>query len=148
MMLVGNVANRVCVLIDDLVDTANTLTRAAKLLKKEGATAIYALVTHGVLSGDAVNRVNASAIDKLVVTNSVPQSEHRALCPKLEVLDGKTGPAFPLFFPRVYLTLSSFSYLRRGHPPRSPRRIHLCSLSIRLKHASEYRFIHLHPSFA
>ena len=90
MMLVGDVANRTCVLIDDLVDTANTLTRAAKLLRREGATAIYALVTHGVLSGDAVNRVNASTIDKLVVTNSVPQTENQALCPKLDVLDGES----------------------------------------------------------
>jgi ribose-phosphate pyrophosphokinase len=89
MMLVGDVTGRTCVLIDDLADTANTLTRAARLLKKEGATAIYALVTHGVLSGDAIARVNASAIDRLVVTNSVPQAEHQALCPKLDVLDSE-----------------------------------------------------------
>ncbi|TPX07893.1 uncharacterized protein E0L32_010468 [Thyridium curvatum] len=87
MMLVGNVKGRVCILIDDLADTANTITRAAKLLKKEGATKIYALITHGVLSGDAIPRINASAIDKLIVTNSVPQDEHQAQCPKLEVLN-------------------------------------------------------------
>ena len=87
MMLVGNVKGRVCILIDDLVDTANTITRAAKLLRKEGAGTIYALITHGVLSGDALSRVNASALDKVIVTNSVPQDEHRRLCPKLEVLD-------------------------------------------------------------
>ncbi|KAK7755089.1 ribose-phosphate pyrophosphokinase [Diatrype stigma] len=87
MMLVGNVSGRVCILIDDLADTANTITRAAKLLRKEGATTIYALITHGVLSGDALSRVNASALDKVIVTNSVPQDEHKRLCPKLEVLD-------------------------------------------------------------
>jgi len=87
MMLVGDVSNRVCILIDDIVDTASTITRAAKLLKKEGATKIYALLTHGVLSGDAIGRINNSPIDKIVVTNSVPQDEHRRLCPKLEVLD-------------------------------------------------------------
>ncbi|KAK1756923.1 phosphoribosyltransferase-like protein [Echria macrotheca] len=88
MMLVGDVASRVCILVDDLADTANTITRAAKLLKREGALAVYALLTHGVLSGDAIARINASAIDKVVVTNTVAQTaERRAACPKLEVLD-------------------------------------------------------------
>ncbi|PKS09751.1 hypothetical protein jhhlp_004372 [Lomentospora prolificans] len=87
MMLVGDVRNRVCILVDDIVDTANTITRAAKLLKREGAVKIYALLTHGVMSGDAIHRINHSPIDKMVVTNSVPQDEHRRLCPKLEVLD-------------------------------------------------------------
>ncbi|KAL2021471.1 hypothetical protein VTK56DRAFT_7104 [Thermocarpiscus australiensis] len=87
MMLVGNVAGRVCILIDDLVDTANTITRAAKLLKREGAVRVVALLTHGVLSGDAVVRINASALDRVVVTNTVAQEAHRAACDKLEVLD-------------------------------------------------------------
>ena len=99
MLLVGHVANRTAILIDDLADTSNTITRAAKLLKKEGAHTVYALVTHGVFSGDAIERINASALDKVVTTNSVPQEEHlRALerCtgggqgrfgPKLEVLE-------------------------------------------------------------
>ncbi|KAF4300994.1 ribose-phosphate pyrophosphokinase [Botryosphaeria dothidea] len=87
MMLVGDVAERTAILVDDLADTSNTITRAAKLLKKEGATKVYALVTHGILSGDAIDRINASAIDKLVVTNSVDQTEHLAHCSKLEVLE-------------------------------------------------------------
>ena len=87
MLLVGDVANRTVILIDDLADTSNTITRAAKLLKKEGAVKVYALITHGVLSGDALERINASALDKLIVTNSVPQEEHVRLCPKLEVID-------------------------------------------------------------
>lgn len=87
MLLVGDVANRICILIDDLADTSNTITRAAKLLKKEGATKVYALITHAVLSGDAIDRINASSLDKLIVTNSVPQEAHERLCPKLEVLD-------------------------------------------------------------
>ena len=87
MMLVGEVANRTAILIDDLADTSNTITRAAKLLKKEGATKVYALLTHGILSGDAIDRINASAIDKVVVTNSVPQEDHKRRCPKLEVLE-------------------------------------------------------------
>jgi ribose-phosphate pyrophosphokinase len=100
MMLVGNVANRVCILIDDLVDTANTITRAAKLLRKERATKVYALITHGVFSGDAIQRINHSAIDKIVVTNSVPQHEHRRLCPKLDVLD--VSPIFAEAIRRIH----------------------------------------------
>lgn len=100
MMLVGNVANRVCILIDDLVDTANTITRAAKLLRKERATVVYALITHGVFSGDAIQRINLSAIDKIVVTNSVPQVEHRKLCAKLDVLD--VSPVFAEAIRRIH----------------------------------------------
>lgn len=99
-MLVGNVANRVCILVDDLADTANTITRAAKLVRKEGATAVYALLTHGVFSGDAIARINASAIDKAIVTNSVPQDEHKRLCPKLEVLD--VAPIFAEAIRRIH----------------------------------------------
>src|SRR5690606_21533881 len=88
MTLVGDLAGKVAILIDDLADTSNTITRAAKLLKERGrATKVYALVTHGVFSGDAIERINASALDKVVVTNSVPQEEHKMRCKKLEVLD-------------------------------------------------------------
>jgi len=103
MMLVGDVTGRTAILIDDLADTSNTITRAAKLLKKEGAKKVIALVTHGVLSGDALDRINASALDHVVVTNSVDQTEHCARCPKLEVLEighvfaevSSHGRAFP-----------------------------------------------------
>lgn len=87
MMLVGDVRDRTCILVDDLADTANTLTRAAKLLKKEGCPTVYALVTHGIFSGDAIDRINASAIDKMIVTNSVPQDDHLKACKKLKILD-------------------------------------------------------------
>ncbi|TVY32433.1 Ribose-phosphate pyrophosphokinase [Lachnellula subtilissima] len=100
MMLVGNVANKVTILVDDLADTSNTITRAAKLLKKEGATKVYALLTHGIFSGDAIARINASALDKVVVTNSVPQDEHCRLCPKLEVLE--VGQIFAEAIRRVH----------------------------------------------
>lgn len=100
MMLVGDVSNKVAILIDDLADTSNTITRAAKLLKKEGATYVYALITHGIFSGDAIARINASALDKVIVTNSVPQDEHRRMCPKLEVLE--VGPVFAEAIRRVH----------------------------------------------
>ena len=86
-MLVGDVTGRTAILIDDLADTSNTVTRAARLLKKEGATSVIALLTHGILSGEAIERINKSDLDKVVVTNSVPQHEHLKRCPKLQVLD-------------------------------------------------------------
>lgn len=105
MMLVGDIAGKVAILVDDMADTSNTITRAAKLLKgKGGATKVYALVTHGVFSGDAIDRINASALDKVVATNSVPQDQHKRLCDKLEVLDvGEVFAEVRLVFP---LTLS------------------------------------------
>lgn len=96
-MLVGDVANRTAILVDDLADTSNTITRAARLLKKEGATVVYALLTHGILSGNAIERINASELDKVIVTNSVPQEEHKSRCPKLEVLE--IGPVFAEVIP-------------------------------------------------
>jgi ribose-phosphate pyrophosphokinase len=100
MMLVGDVAARTTILIDDLADTSNTITRAAKLLKKEGATQVIALITHGILSGDAIDRINASALDKVIVTNTVPQDEHKSRCPKLEVLE--VGNVFAEAIRRVH----------------------------------------------
>ncbi|KAF1838378.1 phosphoribosyl pyrophosphokinase [Decorospora gaudefroyi] len=100
MMLVGDVSERTTILIDDLADTSNTITRAAKLLKKEGATEVIALITHGILSGDAIERINASALDKVIVTNTVPQQEHMSRCPKLEVLE--VGNVFAEAIRRVH----------------------------------------------
>lgn len=114
MMLVGDVANRVTILIDDLADTAMTITRAAKLLKNEGSSKVYALLTHGLLSGDAIEKINASAIDKIVVTNSVPQHEHEARCPKLEVLE--IGHIFAeVRSKRCYQALLTIQAIRRVH---------------------------------
>lgn len=109
MMLVGDVKDRTAIIVDDLADTSNTITRAAKLVKKEGASKVYALVTHGIFSGDAIDRINASAVDRLVVTNTINQEEHQRRCPKLEVLE--VGHVFaevgfntlPIFFSLLVL---------------------------------------------
>jgi ribose-phosphate pyrophosphokinase len=88
MMLVGDVEGRTAILIDDLADTCITISRAAKLLKREGATKVIALVTHGIFSGDATDRLRGRDLDKIVVTNSVDQTEHQELLgDKLEVLE-------------------------------------------------------------
>lgn len=87
-MVVGDVEGKDCIIVDDLVDTSYTITRAAKLLKKQNCGKIYVLITHGIFSGDALERIQASAIDRIIVTNSVPQEEHqKVLGDKLVVLD-------------------------------------------------------------
>jgi len=73
--IIGDVAGRRCVLIDDIVDTAGTLCNAASALIDAGASSVYAYVTHGVLSGDAVQRVVASPIEMLVITDSIVATE-------------------------------------------------------------------------
>jgi len=87
MVLVGQVKGLVCVLVDDMADTCGTLQLAAKTLMAHGATAVYACVSHGVLSGPALERINNSEITELVVTNSIPQEENMKKCPKLKVID-------------------------------------------------------------
>jgi ribose-phosphate pyrophosphokinase len=72
MNIIGEVRGRTCVIMDDMVDTAGTLTKAADALKEQGATRVLAYCTHPVLSGNAVERVDRSALDELVVTDSIP----------------------------------------------------------------------------
>jgi len=74
MNIIGDVRDRTCVLLDDMVDTAGTLCEASRVLKEEGAARVVAYCTHPVLSGEAVQRVNASVLDELVVTDTIPLS--------------------------------------------------------------------------
>ncbi|CAO0801560.1 unnamed protein product [Mucor circinelloides] len=92
LMLVGDVRDKVCILIDDIADTSFTITKAAKLLHENGATKIYALITHAVLSGDAVERIQQSYLDHVIVSDSVPQDQHIQKCSKFLIL-----PVAPLF---------------------------------------------------
>jgi len=87
MVLVGEVKGLVCVLVDDMADTCGTLQLAAATLMTQGATAVYGCVSHGVLSGPALERINNSEITELVVTNSIPQEENMKKCPKLKVIE-------------------------------------------------------------
>lgn len=87
MILVGEVRNKIAVLVDDMADTCGTLVLAAKHLDEAGAARIIGIVTHGVLSGNALQNINESALERLVVTNTIPQNENMAKCDKLEVID-------------------------------------------------------------
>lgn len=86
MNIIGDVENRVCVLVDDLVDTAGTLCQAANVLKKRGAARVMAYCTHPVLSGKAVQNIEASQMDELVVTDTIPLSEAAQQCKKIRQL--------------------------------------------------------------
>ncbi len=86
MNVIGDVEGRTCVIMDDMVDTAGTLCKAAQVLKEEGATRVVAYCTHPVLSGGAVERIAASDLDELVVTDTIPLSESGQSCAKIRQL--------------------------------------------------------------
>jgi ribose-phosphate pyrophosphokinase len=86
MNIIGEVAGRTCVIVDDMVDTANTLCEAAGALKKQGAQKVIAYCTHAVLSGPAIERITNSALDSIVVTDTIPLTEAGRSCPKIRVL--------------------------------------------------------------
>lgn len=85
LSIVGDVKDKTCIIVDDIVDTAGTLIIAIDKLKELGAKKIYAAISHGVLSNDAVDLINKSALDKLVITDSIPLTEDKK-SPKIDVV--------------------------------------------------------------
>lgn len=86
MHIIGEVKNRSCVIVDDMVDTAGTLCEAAKALKQHGALKVLAYITHPVLSGNAVSNITHSMLDELVVTDTIPLTEEAQYLPKIRQL--------------------------------------------------------------
>jgi ribose-phosphate pyrophosphokinase len=86
MNIIGEVADRTCVIVDDMVDTANTLCEAARALKEEGAERVVAYCTHPVLSGKAVERIESSVLDELVVCDTIPLSEQARASRRIRAL--------------------------------------------------------------
>ena len=86
MHVIGDVHGRVCLVIDDLIDTAGTLVKTASALMENGASAVYACASHAVLSGPAVENISKSCITEVVVTNTIPLSEAAKQEPKINVL--------------------------------------------------------------
>ncbi|MBW2029410.1 MAG: ribose-phosphate pyrophosphokinase [Deltaproteobacteria bacterium] len=86
MNIIGEVEGRTAIILDDMVDTAGTLTQAAEALKDRGAARIYACCTHPVLSGPAIERIEASPITQLVVTNTIPLNAKAQNCSKIKLL--------------------------------------------------------------
>lgn len=86
MHLIGDVRDKIAIILDDMIDTAGTLTQAAKALKENGARAIYACATHGVLSGPAIERINKSDIEEVVLTDTIPLGDKGQDTSKVRVL--------------------------------------------------------------
>ena len=86
MNIIGEIDGNVCIVPDDIVDTAGTLCNAASALKSKGAKAVKAYITHPVLSGPAIKRLNNSDIDEIVVTNSIPLNKEAKKCSKIRVI--------------------------------------------------------------
>jgi ribose-phosphate pyrophosphokinase len=86
MHLIGDVKDKTAIILDDMIDTAGTLTQAAKALKSHGARAIHACATHGVLSGPAIERINSSDIEELLITDTIALAEKAGQTRKITVL--------------------------------------------------------------
>ncbi|KAK7057653.1 phosphoribosyltransferase-like protein [Favolaschia claudopus] len=86
-LLVGDVKDKIAILVDDMIDTGNTLTLAVNTLHEKGAKAIYAVISHGLLSETNLSLIDQLPIVELVVTNTIPQTKHQALCSKLVTID-------------------------------------------------------------
>ena len=108
LSIVGDVKDKVCIIVDDIVDTAGTLLLAVEKLHDLGAKKIYAAITHGVLSLDAIERINQSHLDKLVITDSIPLSEERK-SEKIDVIS-----LAPLFS-KIILALDEGKSLSETH---------------------------------
>jgi len=87
MTLVGDVKDRVAILVDDMADTCGTICCAVDKLVEAGATKVFAILTHGIFSGPALNRINAACFEAVVVTNTIPQDKHMRECQKIQCID-------------------------------------------------------------
>ncbi len=87
MNVIGDVKGRTCILQDDIIDTAGTIQKAASALKAEGAERVLACAVHGVLSGPAIDRIEKSPLDQLIVTDTIPLSAEAEMCRKIHVLN-------------------------------------------------------------
>ncbi|XP_016841931.1 ribose-phosphate pyrophosphokinase 1 isoform X1 [Nasonia vitripennis] len=87
MVLVGDVKDRVAILVDDMADTCGTICHAADKLVEAGALKVYAILTHGIFSGPAISRINNACFEAVVVTNTIPQDAHMKDCSKIQCID-------------------------------------------------------------
>lgn len=87
MVLVGDVKDRTAIIVDDMADTCGTLVKAADVVIQHGAKDVISIVTHGILSGNAIEALNGSQLKKIVVTNTVPHEEKKERCDRIETID-------------------------------------------------------------
>ena len=86
MNIIGDVKNKTCIIVDDIIDSGGTIVNAVEALKKNGANEVYVFITHAVLSGDAVKKIKNSKIKKLVITDTIDNSQKIKNNNKIEVL--------------------------------------------------------------
>jgi len=86
MHIIGDVEGKNAIIVDDIIDTAGTLSETIKALKKKGAKKVFAACTHGIFSGQAIQRINDSPVEKIFVTSTIPLRVNKSECPKIEVL--------------------------------------------------------------
>ena len=84
--IIGDVKNKTCIIIDDIIDTAGTLCNAAYALKEQGAQKVYAYISHPVLSGSAIEKISKSKLDSLIVTDTIPLSKEAENCKKIKIV--------------------------------------------------------------
>ena len=132
MVLVGDVKDRIAIIVDDMADTCGTLVKAADVVIDHGAKEAIAIVTHGILSGDAIEKLNGSKLKKLVITNTVPLSDEkrRRLGDRIEIID--ISPTVSLRRPRSavvrsMLILAHFSWRKRAGERTMERVCPFCS---------------------
>ena len=85
--VIGNVKDKIAIIVDDMADTCGTLVKAADTVMQHGAKEVNAIVVHGILSGKAIENLNGSRLNRLVVTNTVPHEEKKEACDKIETID-------------------------------------------------------------
>lgn len=100
MNIVGDVKGKIAVILDDMIDTAGTLTEAANAVRDQGAVEVFAVASHGVLSGSAIERIQSSALSEVAVTNTIPMSDEARACKKLTQLD--VAPLFAEAINRIH----------------------------------------------
>ena len=86
MNIIGNVKNKTCVIVDDIIDSGGTIVNASQALKNKGAKDVYVYITHAVLSGNAVDKIKKSSIKKLIVTDSIDNLQKIKKLTKIEVI--------------------------------------------------------------
>ncbi len=104
MTVIGNVAGKKCIIVDDMVDTAGTLCKAAEVLMEQGASEVHAYITHGVMSGPAVERITKSVMKSLVITDSIEATEATRAAPNIRIV-----PMAPMFAQAILNTWSGTS---------------------------------------
>ncbi|MBY5971973.1 Ribose-phosphate pyrophosphokinase [Pseudooceanicola marinus] len=112
MTVIGDVKDKICVIVDDMCDTAGTLCKAAELLLDFGAKEVHAYISHGVLSGPAVQRITNSVMENLVITDSIAATEPVAACEKIRVLP--TAPMFAQAILNIWNGTSVSSLFEQG----------------------------------